>query len=69
MDSFIVRFYRCGRCSPQDVTGVVEHVGSGERSGFSGQQQLLDRLLKPRHAVHRHRPPNPIRDAARTLDT
>ena len=49
MDTFIVRFYRRERCSPQDVAGVVEHVGSGERSGFSGERQLLDRLLKPRH--------------------
>ncbi len=59
MDTFIVRFYRRESGSPAEVAGVVEHVDSGERSGFRGPQELLDRLLKPRK-VH----PQPA--AART---
>ncbi len=53
METFIVRFYRHEGCSLQEIAGVVEHADSGERSGFSGQQQLLDRLLKHRHAEPR----------------
>jgi hypothetical protein len=64
MDTFIVRFYRCARCSPQDIAGVVEHVDSGKRSGFSGQKQLLDRLLKPRNDSAPHGQQCSIRHAA-----
>ena len=55
MDTFIVRFYRHESGFPQEIAGVVEHVGSGERSGFTGPQELLDRLLKP----HKERRPQP----------
>jgi hypothetical protein len=51
MDTFIVRFYRHASGFPQEVAGVVEHVGSGERSAFRGPDELLDRLLKPRKST------------------
>jgi hypothetical protein len=47
MDTFIVRFYRRTVKTMQDLAGTVEHVGSGKRSGFAGERELLDRLLEP----------------------
>jgi hypothetical protein len=47
MDTFIVRFYRRTMKTMQDLAGTVEHVGSGRRSGFAGERELLDRLLEP----------------------
>jgi hypothetical protein len=46
METFIVRFYRRALRPMRDVAGTVEHVGSGERAGFDGEQELLARLLK-----------------------
>jgi hypothetical protein len=54
MDTFIVRFYRRESGAPQEIAGVVEHVDSGERCGFTGPQELLDRLLKPRKGSASH---------------
>ena len=47
MDTFIVRFYRRTPSSPQDVVGTVERVGSDERAGFAGREELLEHLLAP----------------------
>lgn len=46
METFIVRFYRRTWKSLQEAAGTVERVGSGERTGFSGERELLDRLLQ-----------------------
>jgi hypothetical protein len=45
METFVVRIYRHSETSTGDLAGTVEHVGSGERLGFAGREQLLDRLL------------------------
>jgi hypothetical protein len=45
MDTFVVRIYRGTRASAQELAGTVERVGSGDRVGFSGRDQLLDCLL------------------------
>ena len=45
METFIVRIYRGITTSAQELAGTVERVGSGDRVGFSGREQLLDRLL------------------------
>jgi hypothetical protein len=44
METFIVRLYRGGPASDQELAGTVERVGSGDRVGFSGKDQLLDCL-------------------------
>lgn len=45
METYIVRFYRRALKPAEDVVGTVEHVGSGRRAGFTGERELLDRLL------------------------
>jgi hypothetical protein len=45
METFIVRFYRRALTPAEDAVGTVEHVGSGRRAGFTGERELLDRLL------------------------
>ena len=45
METYIVRFYRRARSTSEDAVGTVEHVGSGRRAGFTGERELLDRLL------------------------
>ena len=45
METFIVRIYRGISTSVHEPAGTVERVGSGDRVGFSGRQQLLDCLL------------------------
>ena len=44
METFIVRIYRGITTSAQEL-GTVERVGSGDRVGFSGREQLLGCLL------------------------
>jgi hypothetical protein len=48
METFIVRFYRRALDAADDAAGTVEHVGSGRRAGFSGERELLERLLGAR---------------------
>jgi len=48
METFIVRVYRGTPACAQELAGTVERVGTGDRVGFSGRDQLLDRLLAPR---------------------
>jgi hypothetical protein len=45
METFIVRIYRGITTSAQELAGTVERVGSGDRMGFSGREQLLGCLL------------------------
>ena len=45
METYIVRFYRRSPKPAEDAVGTVEHVGSGRRAGFTGERELLDRLL------------------------
>jgi len=45
METFIVRIYRGTRTSVHELAGTVERVGSGDRVGFSGREQLLGCLL------------------------
>ncbi len=45
METFIVRFYRRAPKPAEDAVGTVEHVGSGRRAGFTGERELLERLL------------------------
>ena len=47
METFIVRIYRGIRASLQEPAGTVERVGSADRVGFSGADQLLRCLLAP----------------------
>ena len=49
METFIVRIYRSTPKSVLELAGTVERVGSGDRVGFSGQEQLLDCLLVAEH--------------------
>jgi hypothetical protein len=44
METFIVRLYRDGHAAEQELAGTVERVGSGDRVGFAGKEQLLDCL-------------------------
>lgn len=49
MESFVVRIYRAEGSEGVDASGTVERVGSGERSGFFGREQLIELLLgRPR---------------------
>lgn len=45
METFIVRIYRGIPASAQELAGTVERVGSADRVGFAGREQLLDCLL------------------------
>ena len=45
MESFVVRIYRAGSDEGGEASGTVERVGSGERNGFSGREQLIALLL------------------------
>ncbi|MGE5089045.1 MAG: hypothetical protein ACM3QY_07945 [Candidatus Levyibacteriota bacterium] len=45
MESFIVRIYRAAGSDGDAASGTVERVGSGERNGFSGREQLVELLL------------------------
>ena len=45
METYIVRFYRRALSTAEDAVGTVEHVGSGRRAGFTGERELLDRLM------------------------
>jgi hypothetical protein len=47
METFIVRIYRGIPASLQEPAGTVERVGSADRVGFSGTDQLLRCLLAP----------------------
>jgi hypothetical protein len=44
METFIVRLYRGGPVAEQELAGTVERVGTGDRAGFSGKDQLLECL-------------------------
>lgn len=48
VDTYIVRIYRKVTRDAEEPVGTVEHVESGERSGFSDVRQLLSRLLAHR---------------------
>lgn len=45
METFIVRIYRGVTAPTHEPAGTVERVGSGDRVGFSGREQLLGCLL------------------------
>ena len=45
METFIVRIYRGTPACAQELAGTVERVGTGDRVGFSGREQLLGCLL------------------------
>ena len=51
VDTYIVRIYRKVTRDAEDPVGTIEHVESGERSGFSDVRGLLARLFTRR----RHR--------------
>jgi len=57
METFIVRIYRRDSPSADGPVGTVECVGSGERQGFAGRDELLDRLFAAgAHAQDRKAP-------------
>jgi hypothetical protein len=64
METFIVRIYRGIPARVQELAGTVERVGSGDRVGFSGRDQLLDCLLAagPRAESAHH--PRSVDDSA-----
>lgn len=45
VDTFIVRIYRRASDPADAPAGTVECVGSGERQGFAGREELWDRLF------------------------
>jgi len=49
VETFIVRIYRGNAASANELAGTVERVGSGDRVGFSGHEQLLGCLLLRDH--------------------
>jgi hypothetical protein len=40
MDSYIVRIYRRSKCDPDELAGLVETVGTSERSSFRNFPEL-----------------------------
>ena len=44
MDSYIVRIYRKGQDSPEEIAGLVEMVGSSERMAFKSFPELTSVL-------------------------
>ena len=56
METFIVRIYRGTPACARELAGTVERVGTGDRAGFSGRDELLDRLLAPRRRGDDERP-------------
>ena len=41
MDSYIIRVYRRGRNKPDEISGLVEHVGSSQRRPFQTLRGLI----------------------------
>ena len=41
MDSYIVRVYRRGRTKPDEISGLVEQVGSSQRRPFQTLRGLI----------------------------
>ena len=68
METFIVRIYRGIPARVQELAGTIERVGSGDRVGFSGRDQLLDCLLatEPRAESEHH--PRRVDDLAEPGD-
>ena len=56
VDTFIVRIYRRATDSAEAPAGTVECVGCGELVGFSGREQLWDRLFIGERHVHESKP-------------
>ena len=57
VETFIVRIYRRDVTAVEEPVGTVECVASGERQGFAGRDELLDRLfLAGTHAPDREPP-------------
>ncbi len=51
METYILRIYRHSADQPEQVTGISEHVETGEKQRFENFQQLneiiIDSVLKP----------------------
>jgi hypothetical protein len=58
MDTFIVRIYRRAADLADAPAGTVECVGSGERQGFAGREELWDRLFLVGHHAHERESPD-----------
>jgi hypothetical protein len=41
MDSYIIRVYRRGRSKPDEISGLVEQVGSSQRRPFQTLRGLI----------------------------
>lgn len=59
VDTFIVRIYRRASGAADEPAGTVECVGSGERQGFLGRDELWDRLFATEQRAHGREPPDP----------
>lgn len=58
VDTFIVRIYRRASDPADAPAGTVECVGSGERQGFAGREELWDRLFLAGAHAHERDPPD-----------
>jgi len=67
METFIVRLYRDGHAAEQELAGTVERVGSGDRVGFSGRDQLLDCLRVTKATDELERDPLDADEGGRTV--
>ena len=59
VDTFIVRIYRREAGATDEPVGTVECVGSGERQGFAGLEELWDRLFLAGNNGRNHRDKKP----------
>jgi predicted Abi (CAAX) family protease len=46
LETYIIRIYRRIIGRPEEITGVSEHVETGDRRSFGNMQQLSDIILK-----------------------
>ena len=46
MDHYILRIYRRGESSPEDITGIADEVETGEKKVFRSCEELI-RILIP----------------------
>lgn len=58
VDTFIVRIYRRASDPADAPAGTVECVGSGERQGFAGRDELWERLFLAGLHAHERDPPD-----------
>ena len=56
VDTYIVRVYRRATDSAEAPAGTVECVGCGELVGFTGRDQLWERLFSEVPHVHGDKP-------------